>query len=304
MRVWLIWICLCCSMSRVAAQDTTSYKGMHIALDEVVVQAQQFGFDVEGFIKRVTNDTSFYQAFKNLRLLSHQTDNSITVWDKKRQNKQASYHSKTTQTARNGCRWMVVDEEQVTGDFYKSNKRFRYYTAELYAHLFFTKDTVCVDEVGSSKGRMAKHKSQLKALLFNPGKPIGGVPIIGSKVAVFDADLRRYYNYQIQSANYQGSECWVFRVEAKPNLNAIQRAEIVYDKLITYFDKNTMDILGRDFALSYKTLVFDFNVQMQVQLLLVDGLLVPSLIQYNGTWDVPTQKRETAQFTGRFYDFK
>jgi hypothetical protein len=34
-------------------------------------------------------------------------------------------------------------KETVTGDFYENDSSYNYYTAELYASLFFTKEQVC-----------------------------------------------------------------------------------------------------------------------------------------------------------------
>ncbi len=38
---------------------------------------------------------------------------------------------------------MEVIEEKTTGNFYDRKGDYNYYTAELYANLFFTKGTVC-----------------------------------------------------------------------------------------------------------------------------------------------------------------
>ena len=65
-----------------------------------------------------------------------------------------------------------------------------------------------------------------------------------------------------------------------------------------------MEIVGRKYSLSYKTLVFDFNVRMNVEMTKLDDLLLPALITYDGTWNVPFKKRETAVFTPKFFDFK
>ncbi len=50
--------------------------------------------------------------------------------------------------------------------------------------------------------------------------------------------------------------------------------------------------------------MFDFNVRMNVELTKLGDLLPPALITYDGTWNVPFKKRETAVFTARFYDFR
>jgi hypothetical protein len=34
-----------------------------------------------------------------------------------------------------------------------------------------------------------------------------------------------------------------------------------------------------------------------------NGLLIPALVTYNGTWNVPFKKRETAVFAAKFLNF-
>lgn len=304
MRKFLLLLLLLPCTS-VFSQDTAfKYKGMTINLDEVVVKAKRVGFDVNGFIKRVEDDTTFYRAFKNLRLVGFTADNDIRITDKKGGKTIASLKSQTRQIMTGNCRKMEVIDEKTTGNFYTKKGDYNYYTAELYANLFFTHGTVCGEDGGQSKGSLARHKNQLKQLIFNPGKPISGVPIVGNKVAIFDRDLMRYYDFSITSEAYVGgTDCYVFSATMRKNLNSIDRAEIVINELITYFNKETMEIVGRKYSLSYKTMVFDFNVRMNVQMTKKDDLLLPALITYSGTWNVPFKKRETAEFTAKFTEF-
>lgn len=289
----------------VLAQDTALYKGMTINLDEVVVKAKRIGFDVNGFIKRVEDDTTFYRAFKNLRLVGFTADNDIRITDKRGGKTIASLKSHTRQIMKGNCRSMEVLDEKTTGNFYTKKGNYNYYTAELYANLFFTKGTVCGDGSDHAKGSLERHKSQLKQLIFNPGKPISGVPVVGNKVAIFDRDLMRFYDFSITAEKYAGgTDCYVFSATMKKDLSGIDRAEVVIDELITYFNRETMEIVGRKYSLSYKTMVFDFKVRMNVQMTKAGDLLLPALITYAGTWNVPFKKRETADFTAKFTDFQ
>ncbi|GAA0541517.1 hypothetical protein GCM10009415_24300 [Chitinophaga japonensis] len=276
---------------------------MTVNLDEVVVNAKRIGFDVNSFIRRVEEDTTFYRAFKNLRLLGFTADNDIRVFGKKGDVK-ASLKSETRQTMNGRCRTMEVLQEKTTGDFYTSKGKYNYYTAELYANLFFTNGTVCVDENGDSPersgGSLEKHKAQLKQLIFNPGKPVKGVPIVGHKVAIFDRDVMRFYDFAITSEDYLGIPCYVFAATAKKDLGRIDQGEIVINELTTYFNKDNFEIVGRRYSLSYKTWLFDFNVRMNVEMTKKNDLLIPALVTYDGTWDVPFKKRETAKFIAKF----
>ena len=130
------------------------------------------------------------------------------------------------------------------------------------------------------------------------------MPIVGAKVAIFDPEVMRLYNFSITSEDYLGgTPCYVFTAKARDDLNRLDRGEIVINELITYFNKDNFEIVGRKYSLSYKTMLFDFNVKMNVQMTKQQGLLIPSLVTYDGTWDVPFKKRETATFVAKFHSF-
>ena len=100
-----------------------------IQLTEVVVRNK---LDVQSFIKRVKNDTTFYKAFRNLRVLSFTALNDIRMRDKKGKLR-ATLQSKTRQQVNRGCRSTEKLNETTTGDFYDKDSSYNYYTAELYA---------------------------------------------------------------------------------------------------------------------------------------------------------------------------
>ncbi|MEI9946694.1 MAG: hypothetical protein WDN26_21050 [Chitinophagaceae bacterium] len=110
-----------------------------INLSEVVVRTD---INVPKFIDRVKNDTTFYKAFKNLRVLGFTSLNDIRIVDKNGKQK-AGMQSKTRQNHSAGCRTMDVLSETTQGDFYDKDKNYNYYTAELYAGLFFTNGKIC-----------------------------------------------------------------------------------------------------------------------------------------------------------------
>ena len=107
-----------------------------ITLSEVVVNNK---LNVPAFIERIKNDTSFYKAFRNLHILGFTAINDIRMNDSEGKIK-AGLRSTTKQLRSNNCRTMQTMEEQVTGDIYDENRQFNYYTAQMYASLFFTKD--------------------------------------------------------------------------------------------------------------------------------------------------------------------
>src|SRR4249919_165635 len=216
-----------------------------IQLSEVVVRNKM---DVNSFIQRVKNDTTFYKAFRNLRVLSFTSMNDIRMKDKK-DKVIASLQSKTRQHVANGCRTMEVLNESATGDFYDKSHDYNYYTAELYASLFFTKGEICGEtnivsglqrDVKSKKG-IEKHKEQLKMLFFDPGKKIPGIPLMGNKINIFDPDVAKNYDFSVDLTDYNGEDCYVFVVKAKGALSNDEKDNIVIDNMTTWFNSKTME---------------------------------------------------------------
>ncbi|MGZ5219865.1 MAG: hypothetical protein ACXWC7_07295 [Chitinophagaceae bacterium] len=299
----------CLQFSYAQVQDSLDNERLAkmINLSEVVVRTD---INVPKFIERVKNDTTFYKAFKNLHILGFTSLNDIRIVDKKGKQK-AGMQSRTRQDRNNGCRMTETLSETTQGDFYNSDKNYNYYTAELYAGLFFTKGKVCGEDnivAGTSftaKGKTgtAKHKEQLKMLFFNPGKKIPGIPFIGDKINIFDPDVAKYYDFMIDQADYEGKPCYLFSVKAREDLSGGEQNKIVIDNMITWFDAKTMEVLARNYALSYDAGVYDFDVSMEVQMTKFGDYLVPRTLRYNGNWDVVFKKRERGVFTATLFDF-
>ncbi len=110
------------------AQTDTSYYDISafIKMDSIVVSATRGGFDAEDFIQMVQEDSSFYTAFRNLRFNKYTSTNDIRFFDKKG-TKAASYYSDTQQKMDGNCRTMTYQNKQVTGDYYKNNKDYRWW---------------------------------------------------------------------------------------------------------------------------------------------------------------------------------
>lgn len=291
------------------AQDTTVHiDNQSFTLAEVVVRNN---FDYRRLLNQIKEDTTFYKAFRNLRILGFTSFNDIKMLNRKG-GVTASLYSKTRQNRSNGCRTMDILEEKITGDFYDRKGEYNYETPELYAGLFFTKGTVCGEDnivkgrtrnVSNKKG-MEKHKEQLKMLFFNPGKKIPGIPLIGNKLDLYDDDAHKLYDYRLDLEEYKGQLCYVFSITPKENLGFLKNDRIVVDQMTTWFDQKTLEVLGRNYSLSYKALVYDFDVQMEVEMGKFEGLTVPKILRYKGNWDVAFKKRERAVFTATLFDFK
>jgi len=295
--------------SGLAQNDSTvTSGGKVITLREVVVRNN---LNVAAFIERVKEDTSFYKAFRNLHVLGYTSLNDVQLFDKKGKTK-ASLSSRTRQHRENGCRWNEIIDEKTSGDFYNSSREYNYYTAELYASLFFASDTICGETnivkgtTFSTKGksRTEKHKEQLKMLFFNPGKRIPGLPFMGNKVALFDEDVSNLYDFVIDMELFKEEMCYVFRMIPRTDLSDGEKSAIVINEMITWFRIDNWQIVARNYDLSYKTGVYDFDVHMEVEMAQFENYIVPKLLRYNGDWDVVFKKRERAVFTATLFSFE
>jgi hypothetical protein len=306
--IGIILVMLVCSIAKLNAQDTTfNVDGQKFTLSDAIVRNN---FDYKDILQKIKEDTSFYKAFKTLRTIGYSSYNYIQMKDKN-EKVVATLNSKTKQTRKDNCRTMEVLEEQVTGNLRDASGDYNYVTPSLYASLFFTKGTIC-GETNIVKGKqrtirgsgIEKAKEQLKMLFFNPGKKIAGIPFIGDKLDLYDESAHELYDYKLDYVDYHGQLVYVFDVQPKQDLGFFKQDRVVVDQMITWFNPRTLEVLGRNYSLSYKAGVYDFNVQMEVEMTYFNGVLVPKILRYKGNWDVVFKKRERGLFTATLFDFK
>ncbi len=290
--------------SNAFAQDSTVDVGQKlITLSTVVLDNK---LNVPEFIEKVKNDSSFYKAFRNLHIIGFTAINDIRMVDKEGE-LNASLFSHTKQMVKDGCRTMETVDEVATGDMYTDTKEFNYYTANMYASLFFTKGTVCGEDnivqgkAFSTEGKsgMEKHKEQLKMLFFNPGRRINGLPFMSNKTAIYDDGIADSYYMDIDWERYNGIDCYVFKQKVKEG----REGTVVVDEMTTWFNDSTFEVVARNYSLSYDAGVYDFKVSMDVQMTRFGDLTIPSLIKYNGNWKAIFKKRERGIFTATLSDF-
>jgi hypothetical protein len=94
--------------------------------------------------------------------------------------------------------------------------------------------------------------------------------------------------------------CFIFNQKVKPG----KSNAVVVDEMTTWFNAETYEVVARTYSLSYDAGVYDFKVNMEVQMTTFNNLTVPSLIRYNGNWKAVTKKRERGIFTATLSDFK
>jgi hypothetical protein len=309
LRVFCIVLFLSTCFGALAQQDSLDNERLArmVNLSEVVVRSD---LNIARFMQRVKEDTSFYKAFRSLHLVGFTSINDIRILDKKNRLK-AALESRTRQKRRGSCRSMDVLEQKTSGDFFDGDGQYNYYTAQLYAGLFFTRDSVCgennivkgIEFSTRSRKGLDKHKEQLKMLFFNPGKKIPGIPFIGDKINIFDPDRALYYDFAIDQGLYQGESCYIFSIKAKEDLDG-KKDKIVIDNMITWFHAKTMEVLARKYDMSYNAGVYDFDVHMEVEMTRFAGYLLPKTLRYTGNWDMIFKKRERGLFTATLFDFE
>jgi len=297
---------ICCAElpAQVAADSSVNVGNKIITLSEVVLNNK---LNVPAFINRIKDDTSFYKAFLNLRLLGYTAINDVRMLQKDGA-MQASCFSKTRQLVDNNCRRMETLEEQSSGDYFDDQHQYNYYTSQMYASLFFTSGTICGEDnivdgrelSTAGKSGIEKHKEQLKMLFFNPGRKINGLPFMSGKTAIYDDDMADVYDMSIDMDDYNKTSCYIFTQKVKPGMEN----KVVVDEMITWFNDKTYEVVARNYSLSYDAGVYDFKVQMEVKMTHVGDYLVPSLIKYNGNWKAIFKKRERGVFTATLFDFK
>lgn len=291
-----------------AQKDSISDISAFIYLDSFVVTASKNGFDKDDFIDMVRTDESFLEAFQNLRFISYLSTNSFTYFNKKGI-EQASYQDTIRQTVFDNCRTMEYLNTNTQGKYFKKTKTrdYNYFTSELHDRLFYTHKKVCespndpaLKRVNAS--RMEKYVFELKKLMFRPGEK-AAIPFLGDKTSIFETPMIQFYDFKISNDLYNGQvDCYVFSADVKPVYEG--KNKVVIKHLKTYFDKSTFQVVGRDYQLAYTAGLYQFDVQINVELTKIDTKYYPTQITYAGFWNVPIKKREAAEFQLEFYDFK
>ncbi|NRF38764.1 hypothetical protein [Pedobacter foliorum] len=268
-----------------------------IQLDSAVnISAQKFG--VETFINAIITDESFYKAFKNMKKYNFTAENNIYSYDKKNKVDGRIYR-KIKHTAE-GPEKMVYIAKQDTGKLYRKNGKYQLYTIEMFDFIFlnaYKTEFSEEDAKGKADGANAGYKDKLKTLIFAPGKPIKGLPFIGDKTAIFTANMRQYYDYSYYSGTYLDSiPVYRFKVTMKKDLSNWTKDGLMIKELTTIFDKRNFEILGRYVDMKYSNMLFDFNVQMNIETSYFGDEKLPTKISYQGNWDYPLKKEERASF--------
>ncbi|MGY4383666.1 hypothetical protein ACVWYN_000685 [Pedobacter sp. UYP24] len=271
-----------------------------IQLDTSVrISAQRFG--IETFINAIITDETFYQAFRNMKKYTFTAENRIYTYDKN--NKVEGKIYRKIRHNNDGPYKMEYLAKEESGKLYKKNGKFQLYTVEMFDFIFMNPQSSDLVEDGpmitdaKGKGTNEGYKDKLKTLIFSPGRPIKGLPFIGNKTQIFTANMRQYYDYSYDSGMYLDSiPVYRFKVAVKKDISSGTKDGLMIKTLTTIFDKRNFAILGRYVDMKYSNILFDFDVQMNIEMSYFDGEKLPTKITYQGNWDYPFKKEERASF--------
>ena len=270
-----------------------------IQLDTLTIFAAN-EFDIKTFIQRIKDDTTFYQAFKNLRYYPHKALGDLWVYNK-REKEKATEKISVTQYLDESYMWQDQKTISSSGKIRTKKGKYRFTTAEIYYDIFFPSDTITVSteitnvkEESVEKSKKSKYIHDLKLMMFNPGEDISGVPIVGKKMSIFDNDMVEFYDYKVSIITFNGIECYQFSCIAKPEC---KEHKTVIKYLATVFNKENMAVLNRQYLMRYKSILFQFDVKINVKNEMSNGIITPLSISYNGYWDIPFKTQEKIAFT-------
>lgn len=268
-----------------------------IELDSIVVKASASTLNVKDFIELCIYDTTFYQAFANLKNASFVGKHDVTFYNKRGKEK-ASYSSNTIQHYSPNLRTMEFFDESYSKKYKKRNGKFRYFTGRMYEHLFLVREAEKYHyeerlTIQPNRKGIAKYTQELKKLVFMPGVR-ADIPLINDEMEIFSEHMQKYYYYRIDSEQIEGVDCYVFKVQLKPHYNHLMTRVIVRD-MQTYFEKGNLQILARKYHLKSSATIYSFDVRCFAKLTKQAGKYYPSYLEYDGRWDVPLYKPEIAK---------
>src|SRR5690606_26881529 len=183
----------------------------------------------------------------------------------------------------------------------KRNGKYKLKTIEMFDYIFVNayQSYYSPSSSSASKGREKNesYKDKLKTLIFSPGRPVKGIPIISGKTETFSANMRQYYDYRFYSGTYLDSiPVYRFKVTLKDDLSNWTKDGLMIKELTTIFDKRNFQILGRYIDMKLDNLAFSFDIQMNIEMSYFMDELLPTKISYQGNWNIPFKSEERASF--------
>src|SRR5690606_30955425 len=155
-----------------------------VVIDSVVViKSAKAGLSAEDFINQIVNDTSFYEAFRNMKKYDFIAENSVYTYNKKDEIEGSMYRKIHHMEDASGAHKMQYLEKKDTGKLFKNNGKYQLYTVEMFNYIFmnaYNSDFMpgCSSSPGKKGGGANEsYDEKLKTLVFNPRRPLKGIRI-------------------------------------------------------------------------------------------------------------------------------
>lgn len=284
-------------LSELIAQDTLLPM---IFLDDIEISEENNGFSVEEFIEYVKKDTTFYMGFKNLRYYTHNFSSELNIFNKNDIAigilRKSGLHFSNGKQA-----WIELDSIFDSGKIFKRNGDYKFYTPEAFDEVFFPSDTINVDLVISKSDESVEESQNLRDAK-TVGFTIGTADVeqkkggMSKRLAVFDVDMQKYYNYTIGEIIYNEKECYTFSIKNKENLSDKDIKKALIRNIMSYFDKENFNVIYREYKFVYNSWLISLDMDIKVEMDYVNNKHVPIDISYRGFWDVMFFKPERASF--------
>ncbi len=299
--LYIFIICLCLpqfTFSQVTEEEENTDPAAFVFLQEVTISNVPDSFDADFFISRVTQDTTFFLAFHHLRtspysfqITSKQKDAEQTV--------EGSWDANGTRSDNGVLSKGKIVEETFSGKVKRKRKRkLSLETLRLLEGLF-TDTYSCkyaytqlAPDIGiTDLGDVEVQKALMKQLIFFPGTELP-VPFFGDKCALFTQEMIPLYTYEIYQSTLHKGE-FVFEITQK---EGVKTNETVFKKMITRFRESDLFVTHREYHMKYNALLFDFDIEMVVDIDVSADNPFPKTVDYSGNWKIPFAKRERVDF--------
>lgn len=300
-KIISIWIIIHLPFTMRAQIDP--YDGLMEAiwLDSMTITAKKSGFDINNFIEMVREDTSFYQAFKNLRIISHDASHNQEFFNERGKSIDF-YNAKTQLIPAGNCKEIKFISNEKSKSYNKNNGERRYLTAKLYERVFLPSGKICANSnsegiSNKKEGFIDYYYGELKRFIFQPGEK-ANIPLIGNKTALFSEKMRKFYQYGIESRNYSdGTPCYVFIIKVKDEYAERKSGRTVVKFMETYFSRKDFQVMGRAYEVEYPGPFISFKIKVNVDLYYLGNKeYLPNTVSYSGEWDIPGRKKEIGKF--------
>ncbi|RYY06128.1 MAG: hypothetical protein EOP43_07165, partial [Sphingobacteriaceae bacterium] len=205
--IGLSLLLLCCLTSAFSQQinrfnpDTVKT----IVIDSAVATIRgRSGLNAQDFIDQILRDTSFYEAFRNMKKYTFTAENRVFTYDKNDRVDGKIYrklkHSNVASTHK-----IQYLAKRDSGQVFKRNGKYELYTTEMFDYIFmnaYNSDFVKGGDSPNAGGKNESYKDKLKTLIFTPGRPVSGIPFISKKTEIFSPEMRNYYSYDFAKGTY------------------------------------------------------------------------------------------------------